>query len=179
MALVSSWKKFRAHYWLALGFDLLLLVLLLWAIHAWQTRHLPLGEPAPSTSLPLLASAATAAAIQDGEPGVVYFFAPWCSICKHSIGNVDEQVRSGDIQWAAAIALDYSNPAEVTEFVAATGITLPTLMGTEQTARDWNIRAFPTYFVIDAAGNISSRSVGYSTSLGLYWRNWLARWSGD
>jgi hypothetical protein len=51
-------------------------------------------------------------------------------------------------------------------------------LGSTQTAKDWNIRAFPTYFVIDAEGNIASRSVGYSTSLGIALRNWLAQLKG-
>ena len=51
-----------------------------------------------------------------------------------------------------------------------TGIGLPVLMGDISTARDWSVRAFPTYYVIDADGRISSRSVGYSTSLGMRFR---------
>lgn len=174
MSWLSRWQKFRAHYWLSLGFDLAVLCLLLWLIHAWQTRDLPLGEPAPATVLPLLAGTENAAAIQPGESGVVYFFAPWCSICKHSIGNLDAQVRAGQVGWATAVALDFSSQAEVTGFITETGIGLPTLLGTDQTATDWNVRAFPTYFVIDAEGNIASRSVGYSTSIGIRLRNWLA-----
>ncbi|MDZ4730314.1 MAG: redoxin domain-containing protein [Xanthomonadales bacterium] len=173
--LISFWKKFRSHYWLALGFDLIALLLVMWGIHAWQTRDLPFGEAAPSTVLKLLVSSELATAIEPGEAGVVYFFAPWCGICKSSIDNLDQQVLAGDIEWATAIALDFANPSEVAEFVAETEIVLPVLLGSGQTAKDWNIRAFPTYFVIDDAGNIASRSVGYSTSLGLRLRNWLAQ----
>ncbi len=35
------------------------------------------------------------------------------------------------------------------------------------------IVAFPTYFVIDGDGQIVSRSVGYSTSIGLQTRVWM------
>lgn len=173
--LISFWKKFRSRYWLALGFDLIALMLVMWGIHAWQTRDLPFGEAAPSTVLNLLASSELATAIKPDDAGVVYFFAPWCGVCKHSIGNLDQQVLDGDIGWATAIALDFADQAEVVAFVAETGIGLPVMLGSDQTAKDWNIRAFPTYFVIDAAGNITSRSVGYSTSLGLRLRNWLAQ----
>jgi thiol-disulfide isomerase/thioredoxin len=173
--LVSLWKELRSRYWLSLGFDVLALLVVMWGIHAWQTRDLPLGEPSPATVLPLLASGASATAIKPGQAGVVYFFAPWCGICKHSIGNLDQQVLDGDIEWATAIALDFADQSEVGDFVAETGIGLPVMLGSDQTAKDWNIRAFPTYFVIDAAGNITSRSVGYSTSLGLRLRNWLAQ----
>lgn len=173
--LISFWKKFRSHYWLSLSFDLIALLMVMWGIHAWQTRDLPFGEAAPPTVLKLLTSSELATAIKPGEAGVVYFFAPWCGVCKHSIGNLDQQVQGGRLAWATTIALDFANPAEVAEFVAETGIVLPVLLGSNQTANDWNIRAFPTYFVIDDQGNIASRSVGYSTSLGLRLRNWLAQ----
>ena len=72
------------------------------------------------------------------------------------------------------IALDYGDVNEVQAFIEKTGVTLPVLMGTGQTAVDWGIRGFPTYFVIDAQGRISSRSVGYSTEVGMMVRNWMA-----
>ena len=73
------------------------------------------------------------------------------------------------------IALDYSSTEEVQAFIDATGITLPVLMGNSVTASDWGVRAFPTYYVVDADGRISSRSVGYSTHLGMLARGWLAQ----
>ena len=48
-------------------------------------------------------------------------------------------------------------------------------MGDARTAADWSVRAFPTYYVIDSAGRISSRSVGYATRLGLQVRAMIAR----
>jgi hypothetical protein len=47
-------------------------------------------------------------------------------------------------------------------------------MGEPSTAADWSVQAFPTYYVIDAEGQISSRSVGYSTKLGMLFRHWRA-----
>jgi len=52
---------------------------------------------------------------------------------------------------------------------------MPVLMGDDSTARDWSVRAFPTYYVIDTEGRISSRSVGYSTRLGMWLRYKRAR----
>ncbi len=173
--LKAYWRKLRSRYWLALGSDLMLLMMVMWAVHAWQVRDLPLGEASPATILPLLADGMSSRAVEPGAVGVVYFFAPWCAICKHSIANLDQQVEDGSIAWATAIALDFADESEVAEFVAVTGITLPVLLGSGQTAADWGIQAFPTYFAIDENGNIDSRSVGYSTSLGIRLRAWLAR----
>ena len=166
----KTWQKIRSRFWLSLALDVLLIAMVFFAIHSWQTRHLLNDEAAPETLLALLDGSGVRSAITEGEAGVVYFFAPWCFYCRTSIGNLDSLVADGRIAWAAAIALDYADPGEVQEFVDETGIHLPVLMGTGRTASDWSIRAFPTYYIIDADGAIKSRSVGYSTAIGLWVR---------
>jgi peroxiredoxin len=172
--LATAWKRFRSHFWLSLTFDALLIVAVFLAIHSWQTRDLPDDEPAPRTVLKLLDGDGLRAATERGATGVVYFFAPWCFYCKTSIDNLDDLVADGRIAWATTIALDYADDGEVRAFVEETGITLPVLMGDAGTAADWSVRAFPTYYVIDPEGRISSRSVGYSTLLGMLARTRLA-----
>ncbi|MDT8321601.1 MAG: TlpA disulfide reductase family protein [Xanthomonadales bacterium] len=171
----SAWRRLRSNYWRALLIDAALILTVFAAVHAWQTRELPLDEAAPETVLPLLDDAAFRSAIRAGEGGIVYFFAPWCGICRVSISNLDKLVADGRVAWATVIALDYEDPAEVRDFIAKTGVALPVLMGTSRTAGDWSIGAFPTYYVIDAEGQIRSRSVGYSTTIGMLIRNWLAK----
>lgn len=173
-ALHRSWKQFRQRKVLSLLLDVALIVAVLLAIHAWQTRALPIDEPAPETVLSVLDGSRFANAIEPGKTGIVYFFAPWCVYCKTSIDNLDELVNDGQVAWGAAVALAYDNPGDVAEFVEETGIELPVLMGHEGTAGDWSVRGFPTYYVIDAEGRIHSHSVGYSTKLGMWWRVWRA-----
>ncbi len=171
----AAWQRFRSHYWLSLIFDAFLILSILLLVHAWQTRDLPLDQPAPSTVLALLDGSGIRPAVSVDEVGIVYFFAPWCSLCRSSIGNLDELVGEGRVAWGTVIALDYGDAHAVQEFIDDTGVSLPVLMGTRQTAADWGIRGFPTYFVIDAQGRINSRSVGYSTEIGMSVRNWMAR----
>lgn len=170
----SRWQSFRSHFWAALAFDAALILAVFYAVHAWQTRDLPLDEAAPATVLSVLDSAQVLPAVTAGKPGIVYFFAPWCFYCRTSIDNLDDLVADGYVDWATAVALDYENDAEVREFVEQTGITMPVLMGNGGTAADWSIKAFPTYYVIDSDGRISSRSVGYATGFGMLARHWLA-----
>ena len=172
---INAWRRFRSNFWLSLAFDVSLIATVFFAVHGWQTRHLPIDEPAPETILALLDGSGTRSAVTAGEAGIVYFFAPWCFYCRSSIGNLDDLVDGGAISWASAVALDYTDAAEVQEFTDRTGISLPVLMGNPGTASDWSVRAFPTYYVIDADGRISSRSVGYSTQLGMYLRHWRIR----
>jgi peroxiredoxin len=170
----QAWQRFRKRFWWSLGFDAALILVVFFAIHSWQTRNLPVDEPAPETVLALLDGSGIQSAVAAGQTGVVYFFAPWCFYCRSSIGNLDDLVADGRVSWATAVALDYSDANEVQEFIDKTGITLPVLMGNTGTTSDWSVSAFPTYYVIGADGNISSRSVGYSTKFGMLIRHWLA-----
>lgn len=172
--LKAAWQQFRSRFWWSLAFDAMMILAVFLAIHAWQTRDLPGRGPAPRTVLAILDGGGVREAIEPRATGVVYFFAPWCFYCRSSIGNLDDLVASGRIAWGTAVALDYGDAAEVKDFISETGISLPVLMGTPGTAADWSIRAFPTYYVIDAEGRISSRSVGYSTLLGMLVRSWMA-----
>ena len=175
MKISVAWNRLRSNSWLALAFDAVVILAVFFAIHAWQTRNLPIDEPTPETVLALLDGSGIRSAVGEGEAGIVYFFAPWCFYCRHSIGNLDSLAGAGRISWATSVALDYQDVAEVQEFIDSTGISLPVLLGTPQTTADWSIRAFPTYYVIDAEGRISSRSVGYSTWLGMLLRYWSAQ----
>jgi thiol-disulfide isomerase/thioredoxin len=170
----NVWGRFRSGFWRSLAFDALLIAAVFLAVHSWQTRNLPVDEAAPETVLALLDGSGIRSAVTLGEAGVVYFFAPWCFYCRHTISNLDELVADGSVAWGVVVALDYSNAAEVQEFIDETGVNLPVLMGNAQTAADWSVQAFPTYYVIDAEGRISSRSVGYSTKLGMIFRHWEA-----
>ena len=172
--LKARWQHFRSHFWRSLAFDAVLIAVVFYAVHAWQTRELPIDQPAPETVLALLDGSGVTSATVEGQAGIVYFFAPWCFYCKSSIGNVESLLAREQVSWATAVALDYANTDEVQEFIDKTGVTLPVLMGNAKTASDWSIRGFPTYYVIDAEGRIASRSVGYSTLAGMWLRHWLA-----
>ena len=50
----AAWQRFRSHFWLSLAFDAFLIMSVFLAVHAWQTRDLPVNEPVPETVLALL-----------------------------------------------------------------------------------------------------------------------------
>jgi len=173
--LQSGWKALRGHYWGSLAFDVLLMILVFTLINAWQTRDLPNDEQTPSLEPVWLDDMKAEAVMVAGKTGLVYFFAPWCFYCRHSIDNLDELLASGELSWARAVALEYGSVDEVREFITETGVNMPVLLGSSQTTKDWKVRAFPTYFVINGDGQIVSRSVGYSTKAGMRARVWLNR----
>lgn len=169
----AGWKALRANFWGSLAFDVVWIMLAFILVHAWQTRNLPGDDHTPPLELAWLDDMTADSIMVEGETGVVYFFAPWCFYCRHSIDNLDELLASGKLSWARAVALDYGNLDEVRDFIRETDVHLPVLLGSPKTTQDWQIRAFPTYFVIDGDGQIVSRSVGYSTKIGMQTRVWM------
>lgn len=170
-----TWKSIRQRYWTALSFDIALILAVFAAIHAWNTRDLPRKDAVPPLQASILGMQGLAETLPGGGPGVVYFFAPWCGYCKRSIGHIDELVASGEVSWARAIALDFTELEEVQGFVSEVGLEQPVLLGNAAIAGAWNIRAFPTYFIMNSEGDIASRSVGYATKAGLRIRARLAK----
>ena len=173
--LKSAWQSLRGNFWGSLAFDVLLIVAAFSMVSLWQTRNLPDDEHTPSLEAVWLDDMKADSVMISGEVGVVYFFAPWCFYCRNSIGNLDDLVKSGKLPWARIVALEYGDLNEVRDFIKETGVNLPVLLGSQKTTKDWQIRAFPTYFVINKTGQIVSRSVGYSTSLGLQIRVWMQK----
>ena len=171
--LKSGWRALRGNFWGSLAVDVALLISVFVAISMWQTRNLPDDEHTPTLESVWLDEMKAESVMVPGQVGVVYFFAPWCFYCRKSIDNLDELVSSGQLAWARVVALEYESLDDVREFIKETRVQLPVLLGSAQTTKDWQIRGFPTYFVIDGDGKIVSRSVGYSTKIGLQARVWM------
>ena len=169
-----AWKTLRGHFWGSLAVDVLLIITAFTLVSMWQTRNLPDDEHTPLLEPVWLDNKAADSVMVAGQVGVVYFFAPWCFYCRASIDNLDVLVASNKLAWARVVALEYESLDDVREFISETGVDLPVLLGSQQTTRDWQIRGFPTYFVIDGDGKIASRSVGYSTKIGLQTRVWMS-----
>jgi thiol-disulfide isomerase/thioredoxin len=102
------------------------------------------------------------------RPTLMYFFAPWCSVCRASIGNLDD--LDPDKVQLYVIALDYKNQNEVEQFVSNVGLESPVYLGTNEIRDGFAVKAYPSYYVLDERFSITSRTVGYSTSLGMWLR---------
>jgi len=112
---------------------------------------------------------------QQTKTTLIYFFAPWCSVCHASIDNI-EAIRRGspnEINFYA-VALDWKSKEEVEEFLSEHDLKLPVLLGTQKTQDDFKIKGFPSYYVIDEKGILQSRDFGYTTELGMRVRLGLA-----
>ncbi len=103
-----------------------------------------------------------------GQKSLVYFFAPWCGVCRHSMPNLEAIHKDGEkTANIIAIALAYQSNEEVKQFVNQVGLTFPVYLGDKNIKNDFKIQAFPTYYVVDESGKIEYTSMGYSTEMGL------------
>ena len=159
---------------LFLAAELAIVVALVVALHAWRTRDLlPMDErtAAPAFELPLLDGGTVRSADLAGRPTVLYFFAPWCTVCAASAHQLRWFSRlASDRAGVLLIALDWQSAREVEDYVARHGLGLPVALGGASMAATWRIRGYPTYYVLDSERRIAAVDVGVSTVPGLLLR---------
>lgn len=147
--------------------DISIFACVFFAISAWQGRHLLdddgsiLIENSQLVSLDGNVQSIT----HSGKRTLVYFFAPWCNVCKLSIGNL-EYVESDDLN-VVRIALDYRSVEGVKQFVEENQVTGTVLLGNEHQKQQFNVPGYPTYYLLDKNNAVVASSFGYSTALGL------------
>ncbi len=146
------------------------------AVTAWQSRNMLAtgGEAAPGLRGTTLAGEPYDLVNAGDRPALVYFFAPWCKVCAASAGNLERLRRWRDESELemVAVALSWDSVEEVRDYVERHELDLPVVLGDANVARNWQIYAFPSYYVVDSQQRIARRDVGYSSQLGLLWRAW-------
>lgn len=146
------------------------LIAIFLGINAWQSRHHLRGE-APAFELRVHGASGderVSNATLSGKPTMIVFWAPWCGVCKAdspAVSRVKNMV--GDRANVVSIASEYESLREVQRYIDDVGVDYPVLLGGKKTARDFQVRAFPTVFFLDAQGRIESSAVGYTTTAGM------------
>ncbi len=153
-----------------------LVVALFLAVTTFQSRNmLATGEQAaPGLRGTTLAGEPYDLGDAKARPALVYFFAPWCRICAASAGNLNRLRRWRDESELemVAVALDWGSVEEVSAYVERHELGIPVVLGDANVASNWQIYAFPSYYVLDSGHRIVRRDIGYSSQLGLLWRAW-------
>lgn len=106
----------------------------------------------------------------NNQKTILYFFAPWCSICHMSIENLQDVHSSHPEYNIIAIALDYDSSQDVVNFSEQHRLSFPVVLGTNKIKNAYKISAYPSYYVLNQQGKILSKSMGYSTEYGMLFR---------
>jgi thiol-disulfide isomerase/thioredoxin len=164
---LRSWK-----YWPWIR-DILVMLLILAAVRAYQQRDLPSGVP-PQVAGTALDGTTLSLETYRGKPVVLHFWATWCGVCRMEQGSIDALAQSLPV---LSIASQSGAASQVAAYVKEHEVAARVLVDETNTlARSFNVRSYPTTFVLDGAGNIRFSEVGYTTELGLRARMWLAGW---
>jgi peroxiredoxin len=151
-----------------------LAIALVYSIYWWRTHSLlPVDEPtaAPALSLTDLAGEAFHVGDLRGKPAVLYFFAPWCTVCNasaHQLRWFDEWL--GDDVTLILVALDWDSVDELEDYRRRHRLTAPILLGDASVADAFRVSGYPTYYVLDSGGRVVRRDFGMTTVAGLWWR---------
>lgn len=164
--------QIRWRHWLA---DALVIIGIVAAIQLWQVRGLPEG-PAPQLAGTLADGrpASLEQAIRDagGRPVLVAFWATWCPSCRAEEGNLAAIAADSP---TLTVAMESGTAAEIAQHLAERGRRLPAIVDADgRLAAGWNVAGVPTHFIVDGAGNIRFRVVGYASEWGLRARLWWA-----
>ena len=168
--LTRVWDAIRRRWWSRWLFNLLVIAGVLFAITAFQTRHLlESGRPAPGFTLRSIDGKLVRLSDYRGKKVVLEFWSPWCAVCKVQAGALSALSKDPEVR-VISIVLGYRNLDEVRKFISAHGVTFPVLLGDEQVARKFRIQSFPTLYVLNERGQIAHALIGYTTEWGLRFR---------
>lgn len=155
--------------WVARGLDALAVLVVLFALFHFfiQPRLGPQAAvPAPAVSLATLEGGRFDLAGHRGRVVFLDFWASWCEPCKLSLPLVEHYARSHpDID---VIAVDVGEDAATARaFVRERGIGNVVLDPGEIAAHAYGVSGFPTMVVVDPAGTIRAKWVGFNPAIEL------------
>jgi peroxiredoxin len=160
-----------ARRWLRRLGEIALLVVVVVAVNAWQTRTMPAGL-APDFSGTLLDGTPVRLSELRGRPVLLQFWATWCPVCGLEQGSINAIAKDYPV---LSVAIDEGSAATVRDWMAGEGVSYPVLHDPEMhIAGRYGIRGVPASFILDPAGNIRFAEAGYTSGIGLRVRLWWA-----
>lgn len=160
--------------WRRWGLEALILAAIVAAVTLWQNRGLATGAAPPLAGLRNDgAPADLAEKVGAGETVLVVFWAAWCPVCRAEEGNIAAVAAD----WpAVSVAMQSGDAAAVSRHLQERGVALPAIVDASGAlAAGWGVRSVPAHFIVDPAGKVRFRVVGYATRLGLRARLWWAQ----
>jgi len=124
------------------------------------------GSPAPEHfSLPRLGGGRLSLAVAlDGRPGVINFFASWCTLCREELSDFASTARHYG-EAVAFVGVDTDDPGGLPalhSLVAETQVGYPVLIDTSVAvvAHAYGISGLPVTIILDASGKVRAEFLG-------------------
>lgn len=110
--------------------------------------------------------------IPTNEPILLHFWATWCPTCKAEAQNIERISKSFNV---LTIALKSGSDEEMREYLRSRDLTFKVLNDSDgQITQRYGVSVFPTTIIYDKYGNEAFSEVGYTTTIGLWLRMWIA-----
>ncbi|MDZ4201722.1 MAG: protein disulfide oxidoreductase [Gallionella sp.] len=169
---MSANKTSRSRIWYRRAIQVVLLVVLVVVIRAWQQRDVVSGM-APPLHGTTLDGRTYSLPVKPGEPVLVHFWATWCPVCRAEQGSIESIAR--DFPNVITVAMQSGNPEDVARYMREQGISFPVINDASGSiSNTWGVHAVPASFIVDTNGEIRFVEIGFATETGLRLRLWLA-----
>ena len=165
-------KPKKSRIWLRRGLEILLFIVLIMGVRAWQQRDIMKGAAPPLQGI-LLNGSAFALARKPAQPVLIHFWATWCPICRTELGSIDSLAQ--DNPNVITVAMQSGNTISVQGYMREHEVNFPVLNDEDgRISLSWGVHAVPASFIVDTNGEIRYVEIGYTTGMGLRLRLWLA-----
>ena len=95
-----------------------------------------------------------------GKVVILDFWATWCGPCRKSIPVFNAIYDKYKDKEVLVLGIGLDDKEAIKKFVQTTPINYPVLIGSQEVARTYGIRAIPTTFIIDKEGIVTARHLG-------------------
>ncbi len=162
----------RANKWRGYALNVLVIVIIVAGIRAWQQRDMVSGV-APALHGVTLAGLPYVLPAHPEKPVLVHFWATWCPICRAEQGSIAAIAR--DHANIITVAMQSGGTEAVSRHMHEQGLDFPVVNDPDgRLSNAWGVHAVPASFIISPDGRIRFVEVGYTTNIGLRLRLWLA-----
>ena len=106
------------------------------------------------------------------KPILIHFWATWCPTCKLEAPNIQTISEQYNV---VTIAVNSGSNKDIKEYLDENNFTFNVVNDQDSTySSEFKIAAYPTTFIYDKNRDLVFSEVGYTSTVGLYFRMWWA-----
>lgn len=152
--------------------QVLLLIAVYIGVKAYTQRDLVQDIP-PTLNATLLSGKVFNLQAQRDKPLLLHFWASWCPVCKLEEQSIESINKDRAV---VSIAMQSGDEDELKAYMRTEKLTFPVIADNNgDIATRFGVKAVPVSFILNAEGKIVFIESGFTSSLGLQLRLWLAK----
>lgn len=110
--------------------------------------------------------------IKNNKPLLIYFWAVWCPVCKMESQNINTLSKYYSV---VTVAVKSGDDDEIKKYLQEHELHFDTINDENGSiANAFNVNVFPTTAIYKNDGTLFHSDMGYTSTIGLFFRMWLA-----